>query len=324
MMFHCYFWLLVVAHLRLASCGGMRPRSTIRLGCFVAFAPSDRRTANPATEAFSRRRPFLSRSAIRLNVALQQGETILVVGGTGGVGQLVSKKLRASDFQVRVTSRDKARGEAIMADESIDVRAIDLVGDLETDLRTAMQDVSGVVISVGTTAFPTTKWAGGNTPQAIDDNAVTRIARVASTIPSIKKVILLTSVGVYRTKEMPFLILNLCGVLDAKRNGEDAVKAAATQGSGYEYAIVRPDRLVGGPYTNEDFVKLLQIQGGAENGVDVARGDSLLGDCKRDACAESVVQCLMTDCANIDFSIVSNNDKPSLTSSEWTSLFKSL
>jgi hypothetical protein len=38
--------------------------------------------------------------------------------------------------------------------------------------------------------------------------------------------VLLTSVGVDRTKEMPFLVLNLFGVLDAKKAGEEAVKAA--------------------------------------------------------------------------------------------------
>jgi uncharacterized protein YbjT (DUF2867 family) len=127
-----------------------------------------------------------------------------------------------------------------------------------------MKDVSAVVISVGTTAFPTTKWAGGNTPQAIDKDAVQRIAKAAQMSPGMKKIVLVTSVGVERTKEMPFLILNLFGVLDAKKSGEKAVKSAAGE-AGFDYAIVRPGRLVGGPYTNLDLAKLMQIEGGEFN-----------------------------------------------------------
>ena len=49
--------------------------------------------------------------------------------------------------------------------------------------------------------------------------------------------------------------------------------------------IVRPGRLVGGTFTNYryDVPNSLQIQGGAEDGVQLAAGNSLLGDCKRDA-----------------------------------------
>ena len=83
-------------------------------------------------------------------------------------------------------------------------------------------------------------------------------------------------------------------------------------------------RLVGGPFTNLDVAKLLQIQGGAENGVDTAPGDSLLGDCKRDACAECIVQCLVSEAAkNLEFSIVSN-EKKALTSEEWTVAFQNI
>ena len=147
---------------------------------------------------------------------------------------------------------------------------------------------------------------------------------LADEASSVEKVILVTSVGVERTGEMPFLILNAFGVLDAKKAGEDAIKEASTRGNGYEYVIVRPGRLVGGPFTNLDVAKLLQIQGGAENGVDTAPGDSLLGDCKRDACAECIVQCLSSEAAkNLDFSIVSN-DKKALTSDEWTETFQNM
>ncbi|KAL3912523.1 MAG: hypothetical protein SGARI_001112 [Bacillariaceae sp.] len=256
--------------------------------------------------------------------SISPGDTVLVIGGTGGVGQLTLAKLDDKGYSVRTTSRDKARGEETVANERVDVRELDLLSKDTKALEEAIKDVSAVVISVGTTAFPTMKWKGGNTPAAIDDEAVTRVANVAyKNGDKIKKIVLITSVGIERTSEMPFVILNLFGVLDSKKKGEDAVQAAASRG-GFDYSIIRPGRLVGGPFTNYDVAKLLQVQGGAENGVSLALGDSLLGDCKRDACAEAVVQALTNDgSGNKVFSIISTEEK-ALTDDQWTAAFQSL
>lgn len=265
--------------------------------------------------------------------SLTAGDTILVFGGTGGVGQLVTKKLTTQGYSLRVAARDTQRADETLDDDSIDTVALDLTSaDFQpNDLENALDGVSAVVISLGTTAFPTKKWKDGNTPQAIDREAVTAIANACSNVESLKKVVLLTSVGVNRIKEMPFLFLNLFGVLDCKRDGEDAVIAASQGGgdegstsSGFDYVVIRPGRLVGGPYTNLDVAKLLQIEGGAENGVSVASGDQLLGDCKRDALAEAVVQCLQNDeSKNVDFSIISN-EEAALTTEQWTEKFIAL
>ena len=252
--------------------------------------------------------------------AISPGDTVVVIGGTGGVGQLVTKKLRNGKYKVRVTSRNVERAQETIDDNEVDVVSVDLLSEDTTALKEAVDGAAALVISVGTTAFPTTKWAGGNTPKAIDEEAVKRIANVAQSVSGLKKVVLLTSVGVDRTGEMPFVILNLFGVLDAKRSGEDAIIAASAE-SGFDYAIIRPGRLVGGPYTNLDVAKLMQIEGGAENGVTVEGGDSLLGDCKRDAVAEAVVRCLtMDECKNVAFSIVSNEER-ALTTEQWSKEF---
>lgn len=272
-------------------------------------------------------------------------EKILVVGGTGGVGQLVTKKLlsnAANDddgggCQVVVTCRDKSRGEEtlMMEHDNRDNNPIVVELDLtnkesqSTVLPSIMEGVTGMVISIGTTAFPTARWRGGNTPQAIDNDAVTALANAASKCDTMKKVILVTSVGVHRTNEMPFVFLNLFGVLDAKRSGEEAIKKAAgtlsSSSSNFNYVIIRPGRLVGGPFTNLDVARLLQIEGGAENGVICAPGDALLGDCKRDACAEAIVQALHAEEAtNIEFSIISADDKPALTHDQWKTEFSKM
>ena len=50
-------------------------------------------------------------------------------------------------------------------------------------------------------------------------------------------------------------------------------------------------------------------------------GDALLGDCKRDACAEAVVQALENErCVDLEFSLISNEEK-ALSSAEWGDAF---
>eukprot|EP00523_Entomoneis_sp_CCMP467_P014284 CAMPEP_0168774110 /NCGR_PEP_ID=MMETSP0725-20121227/4825_1 /TAXON_ID=265536 /ORGANISM="Amphiprora sp., Strain CCMP467" /LENGTH=294 /DNA_ID=CAMNT_0008823693 /DNA_START=12 /DNA_END=894 /DNA_ORIENTATION=+ len=255
--------------------------------------------------------------------AIAPGDRVLVVGGTGGVGQLVTKKLQANGgCKVSVTSRSRERGEEAIDDETVEVVEIDLIEESQSKIEAMLDGVSGMVVSVGTTAFPTAKWKGGNTPENVDKIAVTKLANAAAKCPTMKKVVLVTSVGVDRTDQMPFLFLNLFGVLDFKRSGEEAIKAAAAS-SDFDYVIVRPGRLVGGPFTNLDVARLLQIEGGAENGVECAPGDDLLGDCKRDACAEAIVQALQVEeeeAKDIDFSIIST-DSAALKPEGWKAEF---
>jgi len=58
--------------------------------------------------------------------------------------------------------------------------------------------------------------------------------------------------------------------------------------------------------------------------VTIEAGDTLLGDCKRDACAEAVIRCLtMDECKNVAFSIVSN-DESALTTEQWSNVFSKM
>lgn len=59
---------------------------------------------------------------------------------------------------------------------------------------------------------------------------------------------------------------------------------AATEG--FDYIILRPGRLVGGPFTNTDVAALLKVNEGSRKQITVERGDALNGDAARIACAE--------------------------------------
>ncbi|KAL7447598.1 hypothetical protein ACHAWC_000014, partial [Mediolabrus comicus] len=126
---------------------------------------------------------------------MKPNDKIVIFGATGGVGQLVTKKLSAragKNYQLGIAARDAARARETLlnaneddqADESkFDFVELNLVGDdkaSEAQLQKAMEGATGIVVSVGTTAFPTKRWDGGNSPKAIDMEAVTRIANAAS------------------------------------------------------------------------------------------------------------------------------------------------
>ena len=309
--------------------------------------------------------------------SLRPKDRILIFGGTGGVGQLVARKLlcrrsSSSDgYTARVAARNPSRAYELLrpaatvegedndtttniinnanTDSKLEVVQVDLVGKTATtddELRSIMLGVSAIVITVGTTAFPTSRWFSSssekkyeiiNTPAAIDNVAVSRIGQIAASISTIRQIVLVTSIGTTRTNSMPFTFLNLFGVLDSKRAGENAIIQSAITTSNnnqqqqqqqLSYTIIRPGRLVGGPYTNLDIANLLQITGGLSNRVTMTRGDTLLGDCKRTSVAEAVVRCLELDaCANIDFSIIDNEEEENtspLTDDEWIESFASM
>ena len=74
-------------------------------------------------------------------------------------------------------------------------------------------------------------------------------------------------------------------------------------------------------YNIFSYTSSLTICKGAENGVSVAPGDDLLGDCKRDALAEAIVQCLINDeCKDVEFSIISNEEE-ALSTEQWQEKF---
>lgn len=156
-------------------------------------------------------RTSVATSVIDGKSPIRPNDTVLIFGGTGGVGQLVVRRLLLSNdgggdddgdsngkYVVRVASRDTNRALELLSPEdgessrtaNMDVVRCDLVGDDDDDdLRKAMEGVNAIVISVGTTAFPTKRWEGGNTPQAVDELAVKRIADVARGVKTLRRIV---------------------------------------------------------------------------------------------------------------------------------------
>src|SRR4028118_935199 len=124
-----------------------------------------------------------------------------------------------------------------------------------------------------------------NSPEQVDAQGVSNL--LAAAPKELKRFVFVSSCGILRKDKFPFSLLNSFGVLDAKQKGEEAIIR-----SGLPYTIIRPGRLIDGPYTSYDLNTLLKATTGGKLGVVVEIGDTLSGDTSRIDVASACVECL--------------------------------
>lgn len=256
-----------------------------------------------------------------------KGSTVLVVGATGGVGQLVVAKLLEQGYSVRAACRNKTRAAetfgtfASKGNQDLEIVAADLRNLEELKASEICKDVDAVVSCIGTTAFPSARWKQNNGPEQTDFVSVKNLVEAVGkqSDKKCKRVILVSSVGVDRTDRMPFLILNLFGVLKNKKKGEDEVKTCNTP-----YTILRPGRLTDGPYTSYDINTLVKATSGERRAVVVEFGDALLPEeTSRIVVADAAVASLQSK-ASIggEYCLsTTEGDGPGNDQSKWDSIF---
>lgn len=269
-------------------------------------------------------------------------QRVLVAGATGGVGQLAVAQLLERGYEVRVLTRSLQKAQQMFGD-----RVEVAVGDTRDPamLSDAMQGVSYILCCTGTTAFPSSKWdfeidshANGlqqfwewgqvylnadyrrtkarNSPQQVDVQGVRHL--VAAAPRNIQRFVFVSSCGVERKDKPPYNILNAFGVLDAKQQGEQAIIQ-----SGLPYTIIRPGRLIDGPFTSSDLNTLLKATTNGKSGVVVGTGDTLNGQTSRIDVAAACVECLSYPTTeNQIFELVNEGSRPAQI--DWASLFAQL
>jgi uncharacterized protein YbjT (DUF2867 family) len=267
---------------------------------------------------------------------------VLVAGATGGVGQLTVAKLLEKGFPVRVLTRSAQKVQK-MFDNRVEIA----IGDIRqpTTLPPAMQDVTHIICCTGSTAFPSTKWNFDNTdeakglqgliewskiyldsdyrrtkaknsPEQVDAQGVSNL--VAAAPKDLKRFVFVSSCGILRKDKPPFSILNAFGVLDAKQKGEEAIIR-----SGLPYTIIRPARLIDGPYTSYDLNTLLKATTGGKLSVVVGTGDTLSGETSRIDVASACVECIDNRATEGKvFELV--NQGPRRSAIDWAALFSNL
>ncbi|MEO1591704.1 MAG: SDR family oxidoreductase [Cyanobacteria bacterium J06632_22] len=267
-------------------------------------------------------------------------QRVLVTGATGGVGQLAVAELLQQDYTVRVLTRrlDKAK-------RLFEGRTEIAVGDLRQPetLTDAVKSVDAILCCTGTTAFPSDRWAfdppasplaslsfwsrvyldadyrqaqAKNTPADVDAMGVAHL--VAAAPPDLQRFVFVSSCGVERRQSFPFNLLNAFGVLDAKVKGEASIRQ-----SGLPYTIVRPARLIDGPFTSYDLNTLMQATTRGTQGVQLGQGDRLNGQTSRIDVAAACVACLQApQTINQTFELINTGPRPPKV--EWGNLFSDL
>jgi uncharacterized protein YbjT (DUF2867 family) len=267
---------------------------------------------------------------------------VLVAGATGGVGQLTVAQLLESGNSVRVLSRSSQKAEQ-MFDGKVEVAIGDTLDP--STLAEAMQEVTHLICCTGTTAFPSSKWnietdleANGvqrllewsnlifnvnyrrtkarNSPEQVDAEGVRNL--VAAAPKDLQRFVYVSSCGVERKDKPPYNLLNAFGVLDAKQKGETAVIQ-----SGFPYTIIRPGRLIDGPFTSFDLNTLLKAKTNGKFGVVIGTGDQLNGQTSRIDVAAACVESLNYSATeNQIFELISKGVRPAQI--DWAALFAQL
>lgn len=245
---------------------------------------------------------------------------VLVVGGTGGVGQLVVASLLDRNIKARLLLRNPEKATTLFGKQEEDKLQVYKVDTRdETDLHPSIfEGVTHVICCTGTTAFPSRRWDGDNTPEKVDWLGVRNLVQALPS--SLKRLVLVSSVGVTKSDELPWSIMNLFGVLKYKKMGEDFVRD-----SGLPFTIIRPGRLTDGPYTSYDLNTLLQATAGERRAVVIGQGDKLVGEVSRLVVAEACIQALdieFTEGQIYELNSV-KGEGPGSDPQKWKDLFKS-
>jgi hypothetical protein len=83
----------------------------------------------------------------------------------------------------------------------------------------------------------------------------------------------------------------------------------ASENDKFTHVIVRPGRLVGGPWTNFDLAGLFKIENRGGEGVKIEVGDELVGDASRDRVAQVCFAALASPvCSDVDFAVVDDDE----------------
>ncbi|CAB79871.1 putative protein [Arabidopsis thaliana] len=258
------------------------------------------------------------------DLASSSSKLVLVVGGTGGVGQLVVASLLKRNIRSRLLLRDLDKATKLFGKQ--DEYSLQVVkGDTRNaeDLDPSMfEGVTHVICTTGTTAFPSKRWNEENTPEKVDWEGVKNL--ISALPSSVKRVVLVSSVGVTKSNELPWSIMNLFGVLKYKKMGEDFLRD-----SGLPFTIIRfrtkePGRLTDGPYTSYDLNTLLKATAGERRAVVIGQGDNLVGEVSRLVVAEACIQALdieFTQGKAYEINSV-KGDGPGSDPQQWRELFK--
>ncbi|CAL5434019.1 unnamed protein product [Camellia sinensis] len=308
----------IFPHLTLNSCSGFHLSKTISSSRALSSSSSSSSVCAAVKEQLIQS-PNLESTQDSETIPPSSSKFVLVVGGSGGVGQLVVASLLNRNIKSRLLLRDPEKAATLFGnqdEEKLEVRKGDTRNAEDLD-PSIFEGVTHVICCTGTTAFPSRRWDGDNTPERVDWEGVRNL--VSALPPSLKRIVLVSSVGVTKFNELPWSIMNLFGVLKYKKMGEDFVRNA-----GLPYTIIRAGRLTDGPYTSYDLNTLLKATAGERRAVLLGQGDKLVGEASRLVVAEACIQALDIELTKGEIYEINSvqGEGPGSDPQKWEDLFK--
>jgi len=195
---------------------------------------------------------------------LRDGDAVTVVGASSSVGRILAESLlRDGRFSVRLIANNPQAPELFARWPAAEVYVGNLAQDPDNgsglsllrsggsrpivSAREVLQSSEAVVIAEGTSCFPSLSWLYGLSPANLDGRGVSNVVNSMQGGKS-RRLIYLSCIGANRelARGIPkldanilFWVLNFFGALDAKRAGEELIRAAQAK-LGVETCIVRP------------------------------------------------------------------------------------
>ncbi|XP_042382364.1 uncharacterized protein At2g37660, chloroplastic-like isoform X7 [Zingiber officinale] len=216
---------------------------------------------------------------------------VLVIGASGGVGQLVVASLLSRNIKTRLLLRDPSKAISLFGlqdENTLEVREGDTRNQNDLD-PTIFDGVTHIICCTGTTAFPSKRWDGDNTPERVDWEGIRNL--VLALPPTLERLVLVSSIGVTKYNVLPW----------------------------------RAGRLTDGPYTSYDLNTLLKATAGKRRAVILSQGDKLVGEVSRLVVAEACIQALDLECTKRKIYEINSveGDGPGSDPEKWRELFES-
>lgn len=243
-------------------------------------------------EAYAKKVEASNDNDARLEVKALRENPVVVVGATGKTGQWVVTDLLSKGFSVRAFVRNLDKAEDLFGWDGSNLDVFEgNVKDLSA-LTEAMKGALAVIYCAGSREV-----IGPNAFSQVDGLGVENAVKAAQlsgegSVPSVRKFILLSSIGVSKPDTYGFVGKLLGDPLKAKARGEDAVR----KGNLESYCIVRAGGLRDGD--------------GTKRAIEIGQGD-IFGKCgvSRLDVAQMLVQALVQDVNNVTFEVKNDDSR---------------
>ena len=205
---------------------------------------------------------------------------IVVIGANGKTGKRCVKYAAENGWDVVAATRN---GSFPSLTSDIKEEARGRVTTKQCSVTSSMAEITNAIDGAESVIFAASSSKDGGSPQEIDRDGCIKVARACLSSKSVKRYVVVTSGAVSKPYSPVYIFLNLFGgIMRAKIEGEDAVRALYYEREDDFYTIVRPGGLTEDPPRGVSACELNQ-------------GDDVSGRVSREDVAAVCVECLKRD-----------------------------